>query len=242
MTQFHRAFHFTKPRQIWVELEDRFGYSSLTLVYSLEQQLADLHQGSKSISDFFTEIKALWDAVNDVSPLQYCYCNKCTYNVNQRIHLAQQDHRLLQFMMKLNERYANVRGNDLMQQTVPPISSVFRMFSQEEKHQELSQLTSKTDSLAFAAASSQKNYKACVKTATASGSKKGSPYFCTHCKMSGHTMDMCFKLHGYPANFKGSKDKRVAAYIHQQDPQDNSTTPISSAQYQQLMELLNWRT
>jgi len=26
-----------------------------------------------------------------------------------------------------------------------------------------------------------------------------SPLFCDHCKKSGHTMEKCYKLHGYPS-------------------------------------------
>lgn len=48
---------FKTAREIWLDLEYRFGYNSMTQIFSLEQQLADLNQGSKSVSDFFTEIK-----------------------------------------------------------------------------------------------------------------------------------------------------------------------------------------
>ena len=26
--------------------------------------------------------------------------------------------------------------------------------------------------------------------------------FCTHCNMTGHTVDKCYKLHGYPLGYK----------------------------------------
>lgn len=55
-------------------------------VYSLEQQLSNLNQGNKSVSDFFTEIKTVWDAMGDVNPLPCCICHKCTCNVTQRVH------------------------------------------------------------------------------------------------------------------------------------------------------------
>ncbi|XP_074342061.1 uncharacterized protein LOC141679463 [Apium graveolens] len=57
--------------------------------------------------------------------------------------------------------------------------------------------------------------------------------------------DRCFKLHGYPPNFKNSKDKRLAAAAaigtSQTEPQEIKTDSptISVAQYQQLMELLS---
>lgn len=44
---------FKTAREIWLDLEERFGYASMTQIFSIEQQLADLNQGSKSVSDFF---------------------------------------------------------------------------------------------------------------------------------------------------------------------------------------------
>ncbi|XP_074375275.1 uncharacterized protein LOC141717023 [Apium graveolens] len=140
---------FKTAREIWLDLEDRFGYASMTQIFTLEQQLSELSQGSKNVSDFFTEIKALWDAMSDISPLPCCTCHKCTCNVTQKVLQMQQDHRLLQFMMKMNDRFAIVRGNILMQQPLPTLSNAFRVFSQEERHQEFSQSTSQNETLAF---------------------------------------------------------------------------------------------
>ncbi|XP_074374668.1 uncharacterized protein LOC141715083 [Apium graveolens] len=142
---------FKTAREIWLDLEDRFGYTSMTQLFSIEQQLAELHQGSKSVSEFFTEIKTIWDSMSDISPLLCCICNKCTCNVTQKVLQMQHDHKLLQFMMKLNDKFATVRGNVLMQQPLSSLSNAFRVFSQEERHQELSQAFSQPDYLAFMA-------------------------------------------------------------------------------------------
>lgn len=67
------------------DLEERFGYTSMTQVYFLEQQLTEINHGNKSVSDYFTGIKTLWDAMNDANPLPSCTCNKCTCGVNHKI-------------------------------------------------------------------------------------------------------------------------------------------------------------
>uniref|UniRef100_A0A803MM84 GAG-pre-integrase domain-containing protein n=1 Tax=Chenopodium quinoa TaxID=63459 RepID=A0A803MM84_CHEQI len=42
--------------------------------------------------------------------------------------------------------------------------------------------------------------------------KRGINYYCDHCKMPGHSMQRCYKLHGYPPHFKNDdKNKRIAA-------------------------------
>ena len=236
------CLYFDYAYEIWSNLEDRFGFSSLSQVYSVEQKLADLSQGSKSaVSSFFTEIRTLWDALGDASPPVRCICNKCTCNVNHRLLHKQQEHRLVQFMMKLSDKFSTIRGNVLMQQQqqLPTVAQAFRLFSQEERHQEVSQLVSNTESLAFLA-----DNKKHTDTGLISGSKFGaanSPgkrntkYYCTHCKIHGHSIERCFKINGYPPSFKGFKDKKLAAMASTSD----ESPPITNAQYSQLMSLLN---
>ena len=76
------VLYFKIAKDIWDDLEDRFGSTSMTQAFTLEQQLFELTQGSKSVSDYFTAIRSLWDALNDDDPNPYCICNKCTCNVN----------------------------------------------------------------------------------------------------------------------------------------------------------------
>ncbi|XP_009602733.1 uncharacterized protein LOC107808656 [Nicotiana tabacum] len=40
-----------------------------------------------------------------------------------------------------------------------------------------------------------------------------SNLFCKYCKNPGHLVDKCYKLHGFPPNFKFTKGKRVAANV-----------------------------
>ncbi|KAL2903587.1 Retrovirus-related Pol polyprotein from transposon RE1, partial [Bienertia sinuspersici] len=83
------------------------------------------------------------------------------------------------------------------------------------------------------------------------GSKRpASTYFCNHCKIPGHSIDKCFKLHGYPPNFKGFKEKRANAAIGDNDlvqPIFNSqceegsssaSQAITQAQYQHFLSLI----
>ena len=40
--------------------------------------------------------------------------------------------------------------------------------------------------------------------------------FCDHCKITGHTAQKCYKLHGYPLGHRLYKGKRVAASVAQE--------------------------
>ncbi|XP_074328421.1 uncharacterized protein LOC141666331 [Apium graveolens] len=70
--------------------------------------------------------------------------------------------------------------------------------------------------------------------------RRTNSFFCDHCKMTGHTMQRCYKLHGYPPN--GRNDKRQAAVVQisdeepHKDPPDNVS--FTAAQYQQILKLI----
>ena len=187
--------------------------------------------------------------MNDIDPLPCCICNKCTCNVTQRVFQRQQDKRLIQFMMKLNEKFNTVRGNILIQRPPPTISNFFLMFTQEERHQNLSHSTTHTESLAFFADNkcftkpgSKPGFTSSKGNTGPPAAKKGGQYYCTNCKISGHSVERCFKIHGYPPNFNGNKDRKIAAAVSSNNAStDNNSelVSLSSTQYQQLMALLN---
>lgn len=136
-------------KEIWSDLEERFGYTSLAQVYALEQKLADITQGNQSISEFFTSIKSIWDAIDEAYPLPYCTCNKCTCNLTKKIFERHHEKMVIQFMMKLNDSFGTIRGNMLMMPSLPKATEAYRMFAQEEKHREISQVSNNTESIAF---------------------------------------------------------------------------------------------
>ncbi|KAI9160054.1 hypothetical protein LWI28_004620 [Acer negundo] len=91
------------------------------------------------------------------------------------------------------------------------------------------------------------------------GQRKDRPY-CTHCKIHGHTIDRCFKIHGYPPGYKpkprdnsfsnmssnsvnvgANPVNQVSGYAMQTDQSSPSTffQNLNSNQYQQLMTMLS---
>lgn len=92
------------------------------MLYSLEQAINVLTQGADNVSTFYTKIKRLWDQLDDVDPLPFCHCSNCTCLIAQRLLKSQQDKRLVQFLMKLNDNFEVVRGSILLMQPLPLLS------------------------------------------------------------------------------------------------------------------------
>ncbi|XP_021749630.1 uncharacterized protein LOC110715366 isoform X4 [Chenopodium quinoa] len=76
--------------------------------------------------------------------------------------------------------------------------------------------------------------------------RKFSTLFCEYCKMSGHTVEICYKVHGYPPNnaaYKG-KGRRIAAIVYSDEADDGSEKPIetahiSSKDYSRMMQVMH---
>ncbi|CAO2824658.1 unnamed protein product [Amaranthus hypochondriacus] len=75
------------------------------------------------------------------------------------------------------------------------------------------------------------------KSKTGIGSKRGSTYYCDHCKIPGHSIERCFKHNGYPPGFK---HKRFAGCAQDDDSKSAlDTLGFTSAQIDNLLALLN---
>ncbi|CAO2834916.1 unnamed protein product [Amaranthus hypochondriacus] len=133
-TSIARSVLFVSTSQeIWKDLEERFSQTSGPQLYSLQQSLTELKQGSgTAITVFFTQIKALWDQINQMNPLPSCSSSGCTC---MKVFLKQQqEERLVQLLMKLDNKFAAVRTNiPMMQQPLPTISMAYKLLVQEEK-------------------------------------------------------------------------------------------------------------
>ncbi|KAK6128183.1 hypothetical protein DH2020_038072 [Rehmannia glutinosa] len=78
-------------------------------------------------------------------------------------------------------------------------------------------------------------------------SKRERPY-CTHCRFHGHTIDKCFKLHGYPPGYKPCPKplpptESVNQVSHDPgllpSPSADSTPHLTPIQYQHLLQMLS---
>uniref|UniRef100_A0A2N9GWN9 Uncharacterized protein n=1 Tax=Fagus sylvatica TaxID=28930 RepID=A0A2N9GWN9_FAGSY len=96
----------------------------------------------------------------------------------------------------------------LLVDPLPSINKVFSLVTQEERQRDLipsSVVQSIESAVAFAATNSRFN------SGTRNYGKK-ERHMCSHCGIPGHTVDKCYKLHGYPPSYR-SKNKAMANQV-----------------------------
>lgn len=110
----------------WKELEDRYDQTNGAKLYQIQKEIDDLSQGSLDIIGYYTKMKKLWEELSNLSAKNQCTCH-CTCGAKESMHNAEQDRRLIKFLMGLNEVYTVVRGSILMMNPLPSMAQAFSL-------------------------------------------------------------------------------------------------------------------
>ncbi|XP_060216422.1 uncharacterized protein LOC132643902 [Lycium barbarum] len=154
--------YYEFARDVWNELEERYGKVDAARVFELKKELAHISRGSLDIASYSNKIKKLWDEIASLSTtrVKSCMCGASSeYQKDDDVQMV------YQFLMGLNDTYVQTRSNILALKPFSSVGTVYRVPYEQNK----------------------------------------SSLLCKYCKKPGHTIDKCYKLHGYPSNFKFTK-------------------------------------
>lgn len=193
-------------------------------------------------------MKTIWQELKEYRPSSICNCGGLKKTLE---HFDSKY--VMVFLMGLNDSYAGVRTQILLMDLIPPINNVVSLIIQEESQRYVRMMISSLlDSITLAATEVSK------KSSTDGFQKKEYQRpLCTHCGLKGHTIDHCYKLHGYPPEYKPLKFCHIKSgcfsFIFSLSYKPNSYqvsaavspnqsaffTSMSTSQYGQLIDLLN---
>ena len=133
-------------------MKNRFAQTNGPRVFNLQKDIAELHQGEMSITDFFTQLKVFWDQLQNLSPFPSCTCGKCICNINKRLTDLQVRESVMKFLMGLNDSFSKVRSQVLLMDPIPSLRKVYSLLIQEETQRSVpNSAFVKVDSTALAA-------------------------------------------------------------------------------------------
>jgi len=131
----------------------------------------------------------------------------------------------------------------LLMEPLPSVSKACLMIERIEQQRQVTRGV--THAREIAAVASKGNFTSpnafLAKGSNAQGFKKDSKKsksarFCDHCQRTGHTIDQCFKLIGYPDWYDASKDKgrgrggpKVAAHVLTQNTEQMQEDPLEDS-------------
>ncbi|KZV39447.1 hypothetical protein F511_13438 [Dorcoceras hygrometricum] len=221
----------------WIDIHDRFHESNAPRVYQIKKMLNALQQGAMGISSYYTKLRILWDELRDYQPTSVCNCGSMREWVTY-----QNQECVMHFLMGLNESYAQVREQILMMEPLPIISKVFALVVQEERQRSINHGVAKIN-IGQPVSLNSVNSTTAPKVSKAG---RGDKVVCSHCHFRNHTVDKCYKLHGYPPGHPKLKQQlsQGNAQVHQisSDVQDHMNAPgdtLTQSQCKQLIEFLS---
>ena len=180
--------------EVWQDLKERFTQSNGPRVYQLQKAIASLSQDQCSVSTFYTKLKTLWNELINFRPIPACNCGALKTLLD-----CQHYEYVMKFLVGLNDSYASVRGQILLMEPLPSINKVFALVSQEERQRELNSTPMLHGVKSGSTALVITNYK--PYGGNKNFGKKERPV-CSHCGITGHTVENCYKIHGYPPGYK----------------------------------------
>nr|XP_009613157.1 protein kinase 4-like [Nicotiana tomentosiformis] len=197
--------YVTDAFELWRELEDRYDQTNGTKLYQIQKEINDLSQGALDITGYYIKMKKLWEELNTLIVKSHCTYN-CTCGAKESMHKAEQDKRLIQFLMGLNETYTIVRGSILMMNHLPSIAQTFSLLIQEERQRKIK--PNNHLALESSALSASTNRPGSFKTNYSPNNNHNNMNrpFCDYCKRPGHTKEKCYKLHEYLQSFSQNQN------------------------------------
>nr|DAD29905.1 TPA_asm: hypothetical protein HUJ06_031373 [Nelumbo nucifera] len=103
--------------------------------------------------------------------------------------------------MGLNDAFSNLKAHILLMDPLPPVTRTYSLALQEEAHRMLQvQSTPSPNTMALHSSSRDSFNTPPSKNQDSRGNRTKDR--CTYCNIIGHTKDACYKLHGYPPNYK----------------------------------------
>ncbi|KAH0741296.1 hypothetical protein KY290_034339 [Solanum tuberosum] len=176
------------------------------------------------------QLTDLWDEFEALVPAPGCDCDKSKEFV---VHL--QKLKLFQFLMGLNESYVQARSQILLMSPLPSVNQAYAMIVSDESHR--AGATS-ARVLGVRPATQVRGFEmAMYSRSQGQRLKKNYNVQCDFCNLKGHSRENCWKLNGYPPDFKTKRKQKLeggAAYnvlagqMVGQDFHAKSRTGISS--------------
>ncbi|XP_019171196.1 PREDICTED: uncharacterized protein LOC109166759 [Ipomoea nil] len=231
--------HLDKAADVWEDLRKRFAQYDAQKISVLQNEIYDLKQCNLSISDYYTKCRIMWEQMNALRPIPICKCDpKCACDLIDVIRKEREVDQVIRFLQGLNDEYNGLKSNILVLDPLPEVYKVFVMTEKVERQIGTSSLNVKSMEFSQAnAVQSADDMVAAMKTYNVKryGNNGSSKPKCVYCGMTGHTIDKCYKKHGYPPGwvpgYKSKMKQQSAAPVMS----NTADLGISNDQFQKLM-------
>ncbi|GJS50342.1 ribonuclease H-like domain-containing protein [Tanacetum coccineum] len=209
---------------------------SIKLKRTENYQISTLKQNGSSIVDYYHKLNALWKQYDAMIELP-----KCVFNASESFKKHNQLLKLMQFLIGLFDSYMKTRSSILSREVLPDVRSAYATISSEESYSvaagsitdssQRNQASSFVSNVPYRQNIQRNNQNNSSRPSRPNNLNKnrqgeGSTVVCENCGFNGHTIDRCFKIIGYLADFR--KKKSVQNFKKQNVSNNNFVGKSSS--------------
>ncbi|XP_070054246.1 uncharacterized protein LOC107808658 [Nicotiana tabacum] len=105
-----------------------------TKVFEIKKELASTMQGALDIASYFNKLKKLWD---ELRVIRNNKVNTCACPIKAEILKEEEEDKVHQFLMGLNDIYVGVKSNILMLQPLSSLENAYNILLQDEKQRQV---------------------------------------------------------------------------------------------------------
>ncbi|KAJ0046741.1 hypothetical protein Pint_03784 [Pistacia integerrima] len=200
-----------KAYEVWEDLRERFSQGDICRISDLQEEIYTFKQEDRNVTDYFTELKILWDELLNLRPIPCCSCtNPCSCGALTKVKTYQNNDYVIRFLKGLGDQFTTVRSQIMLMEPLPSINKVFSLVVQQER-----QMVSGASKV-FVSKSTQEEVQNSSKQRIKKSNQSqhnGDNRFCTFCGKPRHTIETCYKKHGYPHGYKPRNQNSTAHNI-----------------------------
>ncbi|XP_058759582.1 uncharacterized protein LOC131632879 [Vicia villosa] len=206
--------------EIWNELKARFYQGDVLRISDIQEEIYNLKQGDASIASYFTKLKKLWKELDNFRLIPECLYDSTCLAIT-KIRAYHDGNQVIRFLKGLNEKYSAVRSQIMLMEPLPNLCRVYSLLVQQERQAGISIDESKLLACPNANSTTNNTHQSSSANNSSRGrGRDGRSYggrgrgsrICTHCGMTNHTIDTCFKKHGYPPHWKQESSINLAQF------------------------------
>ncbi|XP_050920059.1 uncharacterized protein LOC127137662 [Lathyrus oleraceus] len=242
---------------VWKNLQLRFSQGDVFCISDIQEDLYKFPQGTLDVSNYFTQLKVMWDELENYRPIPACCCSiPCSCGAIASIRKYREQDYVIRFLKGLNKKFAHSKSQIMMMNPLPDVDKAFSLVIQQEREMSsagsvIPNGNSSDEVTAFQlhitsgnsnGKSGHNNYKG---KAQGQGGTRGQNRVCTHCGRTNHTVETCFIKHGYPPGFKGkgksqnnTTQYQSAASVLAGTDESQPSSGFTQEQYNSILELI----
>ncbi|XP_014506660.1 uncharacterized protein LOC106766445 [Vigna radiata var. radiata] len=130
------VIYVEEAKELWDELKERFSKGDYFKISDLLQDIHSIKQGERGVSQFFIDLKILWEELESLRPIPTCTCEiPCNCDLSKISLKYREAEHVICFLKGLNDSYNTVRTQILLMDPLPNVNRVFSLIMQQERQE-----------------------------------------------------------------------------------------------------------